>query len=224
MGVLGRAGDDQRRTGLVHQDRVDLVHDRELVVALHAVVQGEGHVVAQVVEAELVVGAVGDVAGVRDPPLRRVHLGQDRADVHAEEVVHAAHPLRLELGQVVVHRDHVYAAAGERVEIGRQGGDQRLALTGLHLGDVAQVQRRPAHQLDVEVPLVQHPATGLAYGRERLRQQRLQRLAPLVAGPEVGGLTAQLVIVHRDEVVLDRVDLVGHALELLEELALTDAQ
>ena len=177
VGVLGRAGDDQRRTRLVDQDRVDLVHDREVVVPLDAVLQGQGHVVAQVVEAELVVGAVGDVRRVRDAPLRRVHLGQDRADVHAQEVVHPAHPLGVELGQVVVDRDHVHAAAGERVEVGRQGGDQGLALTGLHLGDVAQVQRRAAHQLDVEVPLVQHPAAGLAYGGERLGQQRLERLA-----------------------------------------------
>ncbi len=34
-GVLGRAGDDQRGTRLVDQDRVDLVHDREVVPALH---------------------------------------------------------------------------------------------------------------------------------------------------------------------------------------------
>ena len=139
-------------------------------------------------------------------------------------MVHPAHPLGLELGQVVVDRDDVDAVAGQRVQVGRQGGDQGLALTGLHLGDVAQVQRGPAHELDVEVPLAQHPAAGLADGRERLRQQRVQRLAVLVPRLEVGGLTAQLVVAHGDEVVLDRVDLVGDALELLEELALAEAQ
>ena len=37
---------------------------REVVAALDAIFQAELHVVAQIVEAELVVGAVGDVAGV----------------------------------------------------------------------------------------------------------------------------------------------------------------
>ncbi len=66
--VVGATRDDERRARLVDEDRVDLVDDREVVAALHLVVGGHGHVVAQVVEAELVVGAVGDV-GVRTPPL-----------------------------------------------------------------------------------------------------------------------------------------------------------
>ena len=61
---LRHARDDQRRAGLVDQDRVDLVHDAEVVAALHAVRQADGHVVAQVVEAELGVGAVGHVGRV----------------------------------------------------------------------------------------------------------------------------------------------------------------
>ena len=62
--LLGRAGDDQRRARLVDQDRVHLVDDRVREVALHAVLEAEGEVVAQVVEAELVVRAVGDVGAV----------------------------------------------------------------------------------------------------------------------------------------------------------------
>ena len=67
--LLGRAGDDERRPRLVDQDRVDLVDDREVVAALHHRREVELHVVAQVVEAELVVGAVGDV-GRRRPRWR----------------------------------------------------------------------------------------------------------------------------------------------------------
>ena len=62
--VVERAGDDQRRARLVDQDRVDLVDDRVDMAALHHVLQPVLHVVAQIVEAELVVGAVGDVAGI----------------------------------------------------------------------------------------------------------------------------------------------------------------
>ena len=56
---------------------------------------------------------------------------------HAEEAVNLAHPLRVATGQVVVDRDDVDALALERVQIGGQRGDERLAFAGLHLGDAA---------------------------------------------------------------------------------------
>ena len=72
-GFFAGAGDDQRRAGFVDQDGIDFVDDGEVVLALHAVLEAELHVVAQVVEAELVVGAVGDVAvvGCSGAPGRR---------------------------------------------------------------------------------------------------------------------------------------------------------
>ena len=72
--LLGRAGDDQRRARLVDQDVVDLVDDAEGMAALHDLLERAGHVVAQVVEAELRVGAVGDVGGVGLAPLLGAHL------------------------------------------------------------------------------------------------------------------------------------------------------
>lgn len=71
-GLVGRAGDDQRRTGLVDEDGVDLVDDGEVVAALDELVLGPRHVVAQVVETELVVRAVRDVAGVLLAALSRL--------------------------------------------------------------------------------------------------------------------------------------------------------
>jgi hypothetical protein len=84
--------------------------------------------------------------------------------------MYTPHPLRVAFGQVVVDRDDVNAIARQGVEVGRHRRNQRLALAGLHLGDIAHVQRRAAHYLNVEVPLVQNPVAGLAYGREGLGQ------------------------------------------------------
>ena len=74
---LGRglrlAGDDQRRPRLVDQDRVDLVHDRVRVAALDGAVERDGHVVAEVVEAELGVRPVRDVGLVGLPALGERH-------------------------------------------------------------------------------------------------------------------------------------------------------
>ena len=62
--VVERTGNDQRRARFVDQDRVDFVDDGEAVAALDHLSALIFHVVAQIVEAEFVVGAVGDVAGI----------------------------------------------------------------------------------------------------------------------------------------------------------------
>ena len=64
-------------------------------------------------------------------------------DGQAEEAVDLAHPLGVALGQVVVDGDDVDALAGERVEIDRQGRDQRLAFAGVHFGDLASCRTMP---------------------------------------------------------------------------------
>ena len=160
--LFRRARDDQRRAGFVDQDAVDFVDDREVVAALHHRADVELHVVAQVVEAELVVGAVGDVAAVGDLALLVVEVVLNHADRHAEEAIDAAHPLRVAAGEVVVDGDDVNALAFERVEIGGQRRDQRLAFAGLHFGDRAVVQHHAADQLHVVMPHVQHAAAGFA--------------------------------------------------------------
>jgi len=86
------------------------------------------------------------------------------------------------------------------------------------------VQRGPAHDLHVEVPFAEHPVGRLPDGRERLGQQRVETLPVLVALLEVGSLTGELVVAHGDEVLFDRVDLVGDLLQLLEDPAFPEAQ
>ncbi len=218
-GLVGRAGDDQRRTGLVDQDGVDLVHDREVVAALHQLVLRPRHVVAQVVEAELVVRAVGDVARVLLAALGRRHVGQDAADVQAQELVDAAHHLGVALGQVVVDRDDVDAVAGQGVQIRGQRADEGLALTGLHLGDVAEVERGAAHQLHVVVPLAEHALGGLTDGGERLGEQVVQALTIGVTLLVLLGESPQLGVGEVDEVLFDGVDLVRDAVQLAQDLA-----
>ena len=105
-----------------------------------------------------------------------------------------------------------------------RGGDQGLALTGLHLGDVAEVQRRAAHDLDVEVALAERALGGLADRGERLRQEVVEGLAVLEPLAELVGHAAQLGVGHRDEVVLDGVDLRGDRGQLAQDLALAGAQ
>ena len=120
-----------------------------------------------------------------------VQVVLDDADGHAEEAVNPAHPLRVAPGQVVVDGDDVDALALERVQVGGQRGDERLAFAGLHLGDPAAVQHDAADQLHVEVPHVQRALAGLADDGEGLGQQVVERFAVGEALAELDGLHAQ---------------------------------
>ena len=139
------------------------------------------HVVAQVVEAELGVGAVGDVGGVASARrVGRVVVLLD-PDLDAEGAVDGLHPFGVAAGQVVVDGDDVDAVARQRVEEDGQRRGQGLALAGLHLRDRARVQDHAADQLDVVVALSEHPLARLAAERKSLGQQVVERLSP--AGP-----------------------------------------
>ena len=172
--VLGLAGDDERRARLVDQDRIDLVDDGVMQPALEALVDVHRHVVAQIVEAELVVGPVGDVRRVGLPLVRRLHVRQVHPDAQTQEAIDLAHPVRVAARKIVVHCDDVHAGAGQGVEIRGQRRHQRLALAGLHLGDLAVVQHHAADQLHVEVAHAQRALRRLPHYCESFGQQLLQ--------------------------------------------------
>ncbi len=136
------------------------------MTALHHFFDTVLHVVAQIVEAQFIIGAVRDVARVFLLALLIVEPVHDDADRQAQEFVDLPHPFRVALGEVVVDRDDVNAAARQRVEINRKRGNERLAFAGLHLGDFALVQNHAADELNVEVALPQRTLTRLAHSGE----------------------------------------------------------
>ena len=114
-GLVPRAGDDEGGTGFVDEDRVHLVHNGVVVAPLHLVLLVGHHVVPQIIEAEFIVGAVGDVGVVGLPPLGRVQAVDDEAHLQPQEPVHLAHPFAVPLGQVVVDGDDVDPFAGQGI-------------------------------------------------------------------------------------------------------------
>ena len=215
--LLGRTGDDQRGARLVDQDRVHLVDDRVVQAALEALLDVHRHVVAQVIEAEFVVGAVGDVGGIGLALVLRLHVRQVDADRKPEEVEDLAHPLGIAPREVIVHRDDVNAFAGERIEVCRQGGDERLALAGFHLGDLAVVQHHATEELHVEMTHAQAAFRCLAHHRERLGQQLLDGRAAGVALLQLIGLAGKRAIGERRHPGLESVDLRDRARVLLQQ-------
>ena len=162
LGHVGGAADYERRPSLVDENVVHLVNDGVGKVTLHPFGAFSHHVVAEIVEAELVVGAVGDVGLVRLVPDGRPHalealfalgvfevvherlLVLQRSHADAEHSVNRSHPVGVSAGQVVVDGDDVDAVACEGVEIRWESGDERLALAGPHFGDPALVENYPA--------------------------------------------------------------------------------
>ncbi len=234
-GLVGGAGDDERGAGFVDEDGVDFVDDAVVVAALDLVLELELHVVAEIVEAELVVGAVGDVGAVGLAALLVGEVVDDDADGEAEEAVDLAHPFGVALGEVVVDGDDVDAAAGEGVEVAGKRGDEGLAFAGLHLGDLAGVEDHAADELDVEVAHADGAAAGFADDGEGFGEDGVEGgLFGGVDGVEVvlgaiggvellggdgvgyalaefGGLGAELVVGERLHGGLEGVDLLDDA-------------
>ena len=215
-GFLAGTADDQRRAGLVDQDRIDLVDDGVVVAALGAIVQAEFHVVAQVVEAELVVGAVGDVAGVGGFALLVVQAVDHQADRQTHELVEAAHPLRVAAGQVVVDRHDMDAGAREAVQIHRQSGGEGLAFAGFHFRNLAAMEYDAANQLHVEMAHFQNSSAGFAHRREGFDEQVVERRSSGQLVAEFLGLGGEFRVAQRAHGGLEIVDQRHQRLDALD--------
>jgi hypothetical protein len=115
----------------------------------------------------------------------------------------------------------VDVVACQRIQVERHRRDERLSLTGLHLGDVAFVEGDPAHQLNVEEAHSHRPLERLANGGIGLEEDVLGGLARCEPLAELGGLRRQ---VRLPELLLECADIGGLALEPLEPPAFADAE
>ena len=173
---------------------------------------------------------------MRATDIRRLVVLDD-ADGQSEKPVNLTDPLGIAAGQVIVDRDKVRTASGQRVEEERQRGDERLALAGGHFGDASAVQDHAADELDVEVDhlpfdgMIDHAdgATAEAAGGvfhhgksfgQNLVESRLLLLVVLDgrdARLPSGGLGPQFVVRERLVFLLQLVDSAHdrhHALDL----------
>ena len=186
------------------------------MAALHHVLLVDHHVVAQVIEAELVVGAVGHVGGVGFLAVGGFHAVDHQAHGQAQETVDLAHPFAVAAGQVIVDGDYVHTVAGQGVQIHRHGGHQRLAFTGLHLGDAGAVQHDAADDLHRVGLHADHAPVGLAADGKRFRQQIVQRLAFGQPVLEFAGLGLELLVGQLLHLRLQRQHLVRQGADALQ--------
>ena len=174
LGPLHLAGNDQRCAGFIDQDRINLVDHAVLKFTLNNFADVCGHVVPQVVEAQLGVGGVGDVAVVVAPAFLRTHVLLDQTNRKAEEAMHLTHPFRITAGEVVVDGDHMDTTTGEGIEVAGQRGHKGFAFPGFHLSDLTLMQHHAADQLHIEVAHAEHTLTGLTHHCKGLRQDLIE--------------------------------------------------
>ena len=193
--VFGRTRNDERGSRLVNQNRVHFVDDRVVQRTLTAVPGFVLHVVTEVIETEFVIRAVRNISSVSGALHSRILLvRQNHADREAEPLIELPHPLCVTAGEVVVHGHHVHALAGQRVQVNRKRGGQRLALAGAHFSDLAIIQHHTADHLHIEVTHAKHSRRGLTHNSESFRQQVVQRFALLEPVAEFLSLRLQLII------------------------------
>ena len=215
------SGNDQRCTRLVDKDAVDLVDDSVVVIALDKLLGTVRHThIAQVVETELAVGSVGDVAGIlRAADIRALHILQT-SNGESEEGINLTHPARVAQGKVVVDRDQLAVASGKGVEVERKCRHKSFSLTGSHLGDSAAVQSDTAHKLDIKgnhIPdnrlsanfklVTNQTAAGVFHCCECLAHQVIKRFTFGVTLLEFQSLSLELLISKLLVLLFDPVDL-----------------
>ena len=186
------------------------------MAALNLVLLVNYHVVAQVVEAELVVGAVGDVGGVGFLSEVVLEVVYDKSDLESHVLIELAHPLGVAAGKVVVDGYDVNAVARERVEVRGQGRNEGFTFTCFHLGDTSLVEHDAAEHLYGEVLHSEHSPARLAACRERVGKNIVGRLAVCEAFLEKRRLVLELALAHCGILALKRENLVSDGLDPLD--------
>ena len=147
-----RTGDDERRTSIVDKDGVHFVNDGVVVATLHEVFGAGRHVVAQVVEPKFIVRPEGDVCVVGGTALRSIGaVLVDTVDTQTMEHVQRTHPLRVTLGEVVVHGDDVDTVTRECVEEDGERSYEGLTFPSSHFSDLPLVKDGTPEELYIVV-------------------------------------------------------------------------
>src|SRR5450759_3773308 len=172
--------------------------------------------VSQVVEAKLVVCAICDVGCVRSSTLFRRAVILKEADRHAKELIDGPHPGPITLGQVIVDGNKVPSMTHDGVEVQGTGGHERLPFAGLHLRDVAKVERDASKELFGEGLQPYQAAGGLSHQRKGLRQQLGLGVACCSPLSQFGSIASQTLIVELGQSRLELKDSWKHGLICLE--------
>jgi hypothetical protein len=122
--------------------------------------------IAEVVEHQLLVGAIGDITRISALPLLEGLPVLDQAYAEAKRIEDRRELFGVAACQIVVDRDDMNRTAHERGGNRRQHRRQGLAFAGFHFGERAAHQGGTAQQLNMEVTHSDMSASHFARKRE----------------------------------------------------------
>ena len=183
-----------------------------MVRPLDAVLERVFHVVAQVIEAELVVGPIGDIRLVSRPAFRFGHVVPDHTDAQAQKLVDRSHPFGITPGQIVIHRDHVNTLTGQGVDVDSKSGDQGFPFPSLHLSNFAPMKDLTTDELHIEMTHIQGAPARFANRSKGFGENIVKRFAQFQTGFELGGLGLQISIRELGDSLLQLIDAIHQGL------------
>lgn len=106
--VFRTTGNDQRRSGFIDQNGIDLIDDCDMQPAQHAVLHIGNHIVAQIIKSQLGVCGICNITVKCITLLRWCQRAGVYTDTQAQEPVNLSHPFRITACQIVVDSNNVY--------------------------------------------------------------------------------------------------------------------
>ena len=99
-----------------------------------------------------------------------VHASLDASDGQAKKTVYLAHPFGITTGQIIINRNNVNALLFKSVQVNRKSGNKGFAFTRPHFSNFSVVQNNAAHNLNIEMALLQSSLRSLTDRREGIDQ------------------------------------------------------
>ena len=169
------------------------------MASLHHVFLVNHHVVTKIIEAELVIRAVGDISGVSLALFIVILAVNYKSRSKSEEAVNTAHFLTVTGSEVVVDRNYMNALFGKRVKICGQGCNEGFTFTRFHLRNSSLMKKNTAHKLNSVRTLAENSLIRLANEGERLGQNIVKSRAVAERCLEFIRISAHFLVAHLAE-------------------------
>ena len=145
-----RSGDDKRRSGIVNQDRIDLIDYCIVVFSLNDFPSVATHIVSQVVKTKFVVCAISDVRIVGTTSLFRIgFMLVNTIDAQSVELKQHSHPFAVSFCQIVIDSYHMDTLSRKSVKVNRQGCNESFSFSCCHFCNFSLMKHRSSYELHI---------------------------------------------------------------------------
>jgi len=188
------AGDDERRAGLIDQDRVHFVDDRVVKRPLNAHLDLGDHIVAEIIKSEFIIRPERDVRSVGPLALFLRDVMLDHTHRKPQEFINGSHPVPVAASQIIVHGHKMHTLAFQSIQIDWKCRHKRFPFAGGHFGDLPLVKHETAQNLHIKVPHLGCPYRGFTHHGKSFGENIIERGAFREPLFELIGLCAKLCI------------------------------